>query len=55
MTSASAWAIPLIEPLDLAHPPVAITFGTQPAASGDGTLSPPVTVFVAPGLPAPAV
>ncbi|MFF7602589.1 DUF169 domain-containing protein [Streptomyces mirabilis] len=38
MTSASAWAAPLIELLGLAHPPVAITFGTQPAAPGDRSL-----------------
>lgn len=38
MTSASAWAAPLVELLDLAHPPVAITFGTQPVTSRDGSL-----------------
>lgn len=38
MTSASAWATPLIELLDLAHPPVAITFDAEPATSGDGSL-----------------
>ena len=32
MTPVSALAAPLIELLGLAHPPVAITFGTQPAA-----------------------
>lgn len=38
MTSPSAWAAPLIELLGLAHPPVAITFDTQPATSGDSGL-----------------
>ncbi|MFE2972133.1 DUF169 domain-containing protein [Streptomyces sp. NPDC059340] len=38
MTSASAWATPLVEVLGLAHPPVAITFDTQPATSRDGSL-----------------
>lgn len=36
MTPASALAVPLIELLRLAHPPVAITFSTQPATSGGG-------------------
>jgi hypothetical protein len=31
---ASTLAAPLIELLDLAHPPVAITFSTEPTASG---------------------
>ncbi|MPY52420.1 DUF169 domain-containing protein [Streptomyces acidicola] len=39
MTSTSAWAAPLVELLGLAHPPVAVTFGTQPAASGDSGLA----------------
>lgn len=39
MTSASACAAPLIELLGLWHPPVAITFGTQPAASHDSSLA----------------
>ncbi|MFE2060954.1 DUF169 domain-containing protein [Streptomyces sp. NPDC059467] len=34
MTPASALAAPLIELLDLSHPPVAITFGTRPATAG---------------------
>ncbi|MER5794797.1 DUF169 domain-containing protein [Streptomyces sp. NPDC001980] len=38
MTSASAWAAPLVELLGLAHPPVAITFDTQQPAAGDGSL-----------------
>jgi hypothetical protein len=38
MTSPSAWAAPLIELLGLAHPPVAITFDTQPATSSDSGL-----------------
>ncbi|MFF3878132.1 DUF169 domain-containing protein [Streptomyces sp. NPDC001978] len=38
MTSASAWAAPLIELLGLAHPPVAIAFGTQPVISSDRSL-----------------
>ncbi|MER7786653.1 DUF169 domain-containing protein [Streptomyces sp. NPDC097640] len=33
MTPASAFATPLIELLGLAYPPVAITFGTEPATS----------------------
>ncbi|ADI12881.1 hypothetical protein SBI_09763 [Streptomyces bingchenggensis BCW-1] len=38
MTPASAPAVPLIELLGLAHPPVAITFGTEPATSSDRSL-----------------
>lgn len=40
MTLASALAVPLIELLGLAHPPVAITFSPQPATSGDEGLAP---------------